>query len=413
MKQHFQAIIVGAGPGGALLAYLLAKYGIKVLLVERQHDFEREFRGEGLSPSGQAMFKEAGLWDEFDKLPHTEFEQLELYYKRKIFTKLKLDWKDWEYKPRFVSQPAMLEMLIEQAQRFESFTFIRGGRVTKPIMHQQRVIGVEVHHDEQTEEYHSDYVFAADGRFSQLRKMVGLDIPKKPQSFDIIWAKVAKPEFDEMRDVTVRGYFGHGQLGLCIPSYDQKLQIGWVIKKGSYKKFREMGIEGWMEEMSKHVDPEMGAHLRAHRQKTIHPFLLDVVCDYYPDWSAPGILLIGDAAHPMSPVGAQGINIALRDSVVAANHFIPLFKGNASEKELDLAGALFQEKRAPEVQTIQKYQARPPMIFLSKGPLIDGVAWVIRNLMRIGWLRRLTQREAPQKNPFISGVTDVKLNQDL
>ena len=282
VSQHYQAIIVGAGPGGALLAYLLAKHNIRVLLIERQRDFEREFRGEGLSPSGQAMFTEAGLWDEFNSLPHKEFEKIELFYKRKKIANTSLDWNEWPYKPRFVSQPAMLEMLIAEAEKFDCFHFIRGGRVTKPLMHQQRVTGVEVHVGDQTKDYHADFIFAADGRFSQIRKLVGLDVPKKPQNFDIIWAKIAKPEFDLTRPITVRGYFGNGHLGLCIPSYDDKLQIGWVIKKGSYKEFREMGIEKWMTEVSKHVDPEMGAHIRAHKDKTIHPFLLDVVCDNYP-----------------------------------------------------------------------------------------------------------------------------------
>ena len=42
-----------------------------------------------------------------------------------------------------------------------------------------------------------------------------------------------------------------------------------------------------------------------------------------PAWTAPGVLVLGDAAHPMSPVRAQGINLALRDVIVAANHLVP------------------------------------------------------------------------------------------
>ena len=48
------AIVVGAGPAGALLAYMLAHRGVSVTLLERQSDFSREFRGEVLMPSGIA-----------------------------------------------------------------------------------------------------------------------------------------------------------------------------------------------------------------------------------------------------------------------------------------------------------------------------------------------------------------------
>ena len=40
-------------------------------------------------------------------------------------------------------------------------------------------------------------------------------------------------------------------------------------------------------------------------------------------WSQPGLLLLGDAAHPMSPAGGQGINVAIYDSVVAARRLVP------------------------------------------------------------------------------------------
>ena len=45
--------IVGAGPGGALLAYLLASNGISTILVERNEHINKEFRGEHLNEPGK------------------------------------------------------------------------------------------------------------------------------------------------------------------------------------------------------------------------------------------------------------------------------------------------------------------------------------------------------------------------
>lgn len=409
IEEHYQAIVVGGGPAGALLAYLLAKYGVKVLLIERQNDFAREFRGEGLSPSGQAMFDEAGLWEEFDKVPHTSFEQAKIYFKGRLVSNFSMNWAGQQYRPRFVSQPAMLEMLITEASGFDSFSFLRGERVLGPLTQEGRVVGVEVREGEQTRAIRADYVFAADGRFSTMRKACGLDKPRSPQAFDVIWCKIPKPEFMKDEAVTVRGYFGNGHLGLFIPSHDGLLQVGWIIPKGSYKDFREMGIEGWLNEMGKHLDPPMTEHLSANEDKALHPFLLDVVCDHYPDWSVPGMTILGDAAHPMSPVGAQGINIALRDSVVAANHFVPLLRANASPQALDQAALDFAKERRVEVLKIQKMQARPPIVLLGKGYWIDILVSFTVALARTGLFAMLTRFANPAKNPFANGVTEVKL----
>src|SRR5712664_4377614 len=97
--------------------------------------------------------------------------------------------------------------------------------------------------------------------------------------------------------------------------------------------------------MARHVSPDLAAHLSAEGRTITHPFLLDVVCDRLERWSLPGLLLLGDAAHPMSPVGAQGINIALRDALVAANHLGPALAGGAAPAALDAAAARIVAER--------------------------------------------------------------------
>jgi 2-polyprenyl-6-methoxyphenol hydroxylase-like FAD-dependent oxidoreductase len=67
----------------------------------------------------------------------------------------------------------------------------------------------------------------------------------------------------------------------------------------------------------------------------------------------PGLLLLGDAAHPMSPIRAQGINMALRDSLVAARELL------ASENNpiaLDQACQRIERLRRPEINRLQQLQ---------------------------------------------------------
>src|SRR5690349_24981618 len=64
-----RVVIVGAGPAGAALAYLLARRGVRVALLERHPDFGRTFRGDGLQPSGMDAFDQMGLGDRLRQLP--------------------------------------------------------------------------------------------------------------------------------------------------------------------------------------------------------------------------------------------------------------------------------------------------------------------------------------------------------
>ncbi|MEE8271271.1 MAG: FAD-dependent monooxygenase [Alphaproteobacteria bacterium] len=402
------AIIVGGGPAGALLSYILASRGVPATLIERHSDFAREFRGEGLTPSGQLMFREAGLWDAFEALPHVTFQAAELYFKGRRFAAIELD-RQIDVLPRWVSQPAMLEMLIEKASAFPEFTFRRGVRVTGPVKRKGRVVGVKLSGPDGDERLEAAHVFACDGRSSTLRKAAKLDQSRSPEYFDVIWCKIPLPEFYADRRPGPRGYLGNGQLGLFIPSYDDLLQVGWVIRKGTYKDFRAKGIEHWVEEMARHVSADMAEHLRKHAGDTIHPFLLDVICDNYDRWSVPGMTLLGDAAHPMSPVGAQGINIALRDAVVAANHFLQPLRAGADPASLDAAAAAFHAERLKEVETVQAAQRRAPSIIFSKAPWLDAVMFVARGLAALGVIQWLILKFGLRKNPFVFGVTEVKL----
>ena len=75
--QPGRVVIVGAGPAGMALAYLLARRGVGVTVLEMHHDFARAFRGEGLQRSGIDAFRQMGLGEQFDRLPHNEMHFIE------------------------------------------------------------------------------------------------------------------------------------------------------------------------------------------------------------------------------------------------------------------------------------------------------------------------------------------------
>ncbi len=399
-----QVVIVGAGPAGASLAYLLARRGIGVTLLERQTDFAREFRGEGLMPSGVEALGAMGLGAALDALPQTRIETLDVF--RGARRLLRIAPRDLGAPgPRIVSQPALLEMLVGEAGRFPGFRLERGVTVRELVRQDGRVAGVRLDAATGSQEVRGDLVIGADGRASVLRARAGLRAEQAEQAFDIVWCKVAQPAFLDRG--TARVYLGHRHFALLFPSYDGRLQIGWVIDKGSFGDLRRLGIEGWVEEMAQHVSPDLAAHLRAERGAITHPFVLDVVCDRLARWTLPGLLLLGDAAHPMSPVGAQGINIALRDALVAANHLAPALAGGASPAEIDAAAERVVSERAPEVTEIQRLQQGPPRLLFGPAWWSDLVLGAFLPLLaRTGIVARVA---GPVFRRFANGVTTVRL----
>ena len=396
-----RVVIVGAGPGGSILAFLLARRGIDVVLFERQTDFSREFRGEVLMPGGLEPFKQIGLWDELNSVPHVTPDAVALYVNGKLGLRASLSTSLFgDLKPRWTSQPALLEMLVEQSQQFENFQFERGVVVRGLIEEDDRVVGVKIAGDR---ELRCDLVVGADGRTSIVRRRSGLAVSRDPTPMDIVWLKLPMPDFFSS-DPHIRAYVGGGHLLIAAPVPDGQMQLAWIIAKGSYGALRERGIPDCIDQMMAHVSSDLAQHLKQYREDSVHPFVLSTVSDRVERWSRPGMLLIGDAAHTMSPVGGQGLNIAIRDAVVAANHLVDVFEASPTSTSIDEAAKSIEQERLPEVSQIQRMQALPPRILFSDSLMSRILLSILPTIMGSG-VSFVRNRFLP----FAFGVTDVKL----
>ena len=398
--------IAGAGPAGAALAFLLARRGVRVTLLERQSDFAREFRGEGLMPGGVDALQQMGLGAELEKLPQARITGLDVYLNGRHVLHVDVTSLPPALPlPRFVSQPALLEMLVAQAQKFPGFALWRGAVARELMKTQGRVVGLRVEMDGRARDLEADFVIGCDGRASLVRKRAGLERPREAQAFDVVWCKLPLPEF--MRG-HLRGCIGERHFAIAFESPDAMLQLGWAIDKGTYGDIRKGGIEHWVEQLAQNVPADLAEWLRSHSRELTHPFLLDVVCDHLDVWSAPGVLLLGDAAHPMSPVGAQGINIALRDALVAANQLGPPLLRGAAPGELDAAAARIASERLPEVKEIQAIQNRAPAVIMQRTRWAQIVVRVLGPLLLRSGIAALAFRRIFPR--FARGTTRVSLS---
>jgi len=404
MHQKYDFAICGAGPGGAALAHILASRGLRTALIEKQSNFSNEFRGEGIMPSGYYALKSIGFDLEKIDLPMQINSKVKAHYRGEHLIDAELPFKD-DGGLRWVSQPALLEHMISKTENYKEFDFFRGHRVNDVIYENNRVVGLRGVAGNQEFEFKAKVIIGFDGRTSILRKKLGFEVKDFKQIIDIIWFKIPYPS-QFMEPGTAFVNFVPEGFMICPACYDNLLQVGWIITKGSFGKIKKQGVNVWISEMQKHCGEDFAEHLEINRDKISDRFVLDVGLNRCTTWNKDGALLLGDAAHTMNPVGGQGINIALRDAIVAANHLVPAIIDNASPAELDVIFNQIEEERLPEVSLIQNIQKRPTTAFKKQNPII---LFLIRNISSISKLSFVKRLFAKLINWMAYGVTQVEL----
>jgi 2-polyprenyl-6-methoxyphenol hydroxylase-like FAD-dependent oxidoreductase len=395
-----QVVIVGAGPTGAALSLLLVKRGIAVKLIEASRNFRRVFRGEGLMPSGLDALEQMGLSPMLERIPHRSLDAWEfLIDNNKLFRvdePIELGGKP----TTLISQPAFLGALIEEASTYPNFEFVQGAPVQDLLRSEERVCGVKLGDGRSIS---ADLVIGADGRNSIVRQRANLPLEEQSQSFDILWFKLADSPHFESENVFYSILNGRHAFAVFQGS-EGNLQVGWALHENVSMDWKEVD---WPIMLASVSPPWLALHFRENAETIERPVLLSVVVGRCLRWSVPGLLLLGDAAHPMSPIRAQGINMALRDVIVAANYLVPLLREGSGHGAIDATLPQIQAKREPEIvraQQLQSQEAAQAQL-LGKSGLIRWVASkfapILGDRVRSSWLNR--QRELRQ------GVTEVKL----
>jgi len=380
--------IVGGGPAGMMLGYLLGRAGVDVVVLEKHADFFRDFRGDTVHPSTLQVMDELGLIDGFLKLPHQQLQKMDGMFGGTSVRIADLSRVGTKYPfIAFMPQWDFLNFLREAGQRFASLKVMMNAEATDLIRQGDRIAGVKVETPEGAIDIRADLTIACDGRHSIVRERAGLAVEEIGAPMDVLWFRAGR------RPDETENLFARVEPGKMMVTFDRGdyWQCAYVIAKGQFDAVKARGLQP-LKEVVARMAPILKSGL-ADVKGWDDVKLLTVAINRLKRWTLPGLLCIGDAAHAMSPVGGVGVNLAVQDAVATANLLaVKLASGCPSEDELDAV----RRRREFPVKMTQRMQV------IAQNNIIDAalkpgdrplqVPLVMRLITAVPWLQGITAR---------------------
>jgi 2-polyprenyl-6-methoxyphenol hydroxylase-like FAD-dependent oxidoreductase len=358
-----------------MLGLLLAKRGADVLVLEGHETFEREFRGEVLQPSTAHLLDEIGLLEYILAQPHSILEHAKVRLNGEevgefTFKKISPEYPYAIWMP----QPIFLSALLRKAEPFPTFQCWMGAKVSKLIQENGTVVGVSgLRHGSEPFEVRADVVIGADGRYSTVAKLGEFTPEYEHHDFDIVWFTIEQP-YDWSSTFYIS--FGDKVRGLMLPKYPHHIQAGIALPTGQWKRWRQEGVAAVADRV-RQFDAVFTDF--ANSLKDFTPFFpLEGIIRFVDDWARDGLLLIGDAAHTMSPAGAIGVNVALATAAVAAQEIYPRL-GRGPIPRTDLQAV--QRLREKDVRTLHGLQRRAQRVLTSQDTGSPMLKWLVPRVL--------------------------------
>ncbi|QNI35257.1 FAD-dependent oxidoreductase [Edaphobacter albus] len=340
--------IVGGGPAGIMLGYLFARSGIQVTVLEKHQDFFRDFRGDTIHPSTLELMYELGLLEDLLKIRHSRITQASASIGDEIVTIA--DLAHLPTHAKFVAlmpQWDFLNFLSDEASKFPTFTLRMGWEATGLMKNDGVTTGVLANTPNGSAEIPATLTIGCDGRHAISRQAAHLPLVEEGVPIDVLWLRLSRHSSDPENGL---GYANYGTFMVLINRLDY-FQVAFLIPKNGFAEIQQQGLDAFQQRIAR-VVPFLSDRV-AEIDSWDKVKLLTVQVNHLAQWSSPGLLCIGDAAHAMSPVGGIGINIALQDAVATANILTEALQSNSLTQHDLQQVQLYRQKAVHYTQRFQ------------------------------------------------------------
>jgi len=340
--------IIGGGPAGVMLGFLLARSGVDVTVLEKHTDFFRDFRGDTIHPSTLEVMYELNLLDKLLAIRHSEIRRASAFVGDQTVTMADLSHLPTHAKfVALMPQWDFLSFLASEASQFPTFKLRMGWEAIGLVQKDGVTTGVIANTPDGTVKIPATLTVGCDGRQAISRQAAHLPLVEEGVPIDVLWFRLSRSEHDPENGL---GYMNYGRFLVLINRLDY-FQVAFLIPKNGFEDMQQQGLETFQQNIAQVVS------FLADRVTEIDSWdkvkLLTVQVNRLAKWWSPGLLCIGDAAHAMSPVGGIGINIALQDAVATANILTEALQSNSLTQHHLLR---VQQYREGAVRNTQRFQ---------------------------------------------------------
>lgn len=305
-RNRYDVAIVGGGPAGLTLAATLAQLGLSIALIERA-PFPSQLlpafdgRTTAIAYQGYKLLEDTGLWREMEKLA-SPINTIRVADQN---TRHVLDFDSAELGKgpfgHIVENRHLRHTLLAALRRAKNVTFMNPASVTA-LDTTGTYATLTLDNGSKIE---ATLVAAADGRASPIRQMLGI------KTFDLTYNQHAivctLQATEPHNDLALEHFLPEGPFA-TLPMQNNQVSIVWTVKPETADAVMALDDEDFLQALKNAGGAYLG-DISLVTGRFRYPLSLKHAARY----TAPHVVLMGEAAHAIHPIAGQGFNLGLRD----------------------------------------------------------------------------------------------------
>jgi 6-methylpretetramide 4-monooxygenase len=366
MDIQTDVVVVGAGGGGAILGLLLAKQGIKTLVLEQSPGPPTGLRGEILQPNGQQILDQLHL---LDKLPKDAGKSVRYFHFRQMGGKrlctIDYDLLPLPYNRALVTLPNTVHhAVLAELEKHNPGGLWYDTSFTSLVKTGNVVTGVEAQTQGRPVRISAKVVVGADGPFSRVRENLGISTQLHRYKESYLISILSCPEKLEESQY----FLGEKEILGVFPAAGDQVYVFYMIASDSLQAVKHEGVES-LQRKWKAIYPDLVQTFEG-LQSWEQTAYMGTGRARAKTWVADGAVLIGDAAHGMNPHASQGRMQAMADAVVLAQRLATCFSQEDFSAD---ALKVFETQRRPQVEMLQRLADEEVLFWNTSNPVL---AWL-------------------------------------